>query len=116
MNSIIRYFDLASTRRPAIPTAQAAAPKLYVLPQYVALVLGIMIEPYFQRYQLIHQWQWYIEGIFGRVLFALIVGLMIFPAVYKNAFDETKPWFVQVCPIFTAGVGWQALLGTVMSK
>jgi hypothetical protein len=34
---------------------------------------------------------------------------LIFPGVYKSAFDPGKPLFVQLCAIFTAGVGWQSL-------
>ncbi len=47
-------------------------------------------------------------------MFAIFVGTVIFPAVYKTAFDPTKPIFVQLCAIFTSGLGWQALLQTAV--
>jgi hypothetical protein len=39
--------------------------------------------------------------------------VLIFPAVYRNAFDPQKPLFVQLCAIFASGVGWQGLLDAV---
>jgi hypothetical protein len=82
-----------------------------VLPQYFAVLLGIIAEPFFNAYRT--------TGGFGKVklsigllVFSVIVACLILPAVYKNAFDPDKPLFVQLCAIFAAGVGWQTLLAS----
>lgn len=43
-------------------------------------------------------------------MFGVIIGALIFPGVYKNAFDPRKPWFIQLCAIFAAGIGWQSVI------
>jgi hypothetical protein len=85
---------------------------LHWLPQYISLILGILIQPFFSAYQ--HAGHWNFVGFSGRILFALIIGLAIFPAVYKSAFDPEKPLFVQLCAIFAAGMGWESLLKTAL--
>jgi hypothetical protein len=85
---------------------------LHWLPQYLTLVLGIVVQPFFAAYQ--QSGQWNFNGITGRVLFAAIVGLVVFPAVYKRAFDPDKPLFVQLCAIFAVGMGWESLLRTAL--
>jgi hypothetical protein len=80
--------------------------------QWVALFAGVLIQPFFQNYQATHQWTF--GGLGGWALFSLITSVLIFPAVYKNAFDEDKPVIVQLAPIFAAGLGWQSLLTTVI--
>jgi len=82
------------------------------VPQYISLILGILIQPFFAAYQQTGNWNF--AGFSGRILFALIVGLAIFPAVYKSAFDPDKPLFVQLCAIFAAGMGWESLLKTAL--
>lgn len=86
-----------------------------VLPQYVALALGILVQPPFEHFRNTNPHQWDLSSItWGWVVFAIFVGTVIFPAVYKAAFDPTKPIFVQLCAIFTSGLGWQALLQTAV--
>jgi len=80
--------------------------------QWFALFAGVTIQPFFQNYQTTHEWVW--EGISGWTLFALITSFVIFPAVYKSAFDPGKPVMVQLAPIFTAGLGWHSLLATAI--
>ena len=58
--------------------------------------------------------QWAFDGFGAWAAFALIVSLVIFPGIYKNSFDPTKPVVVQILPIFAAGMGWQSLLSTVV--
>lgn len=112
MERIIRYFDLASEQRAKDPTAVSRGKALHWFPQYVFLVVGVIIQPFFAAYQQTGQWNF--AGLQGRVLFALIVGLIVFPAVYKNSFDPGKPLFVQLCAIFAVGMGWESLLRTAL--
>ena len=117
MSSIIRYFDLASETRPsgALGTKGVVAPAAPWLPQYIALILGILVQPPFEHFRNTDPHQWgNLASMSGWIPFAIIVGIVIFPAVYKNAFDPTKPIFVQLCAIFAGGLGWQALLQTAV--
>jgi hypothetical protein len=81
--------------------------------QWLALFAGVLIQPFFQTYQSTHKWVF--DGLTGWALFALIVSVVIFPAVYRNALDIGKPVFVQLATIFMAGLGWQSLLTTVVN-
>ena len=80
--------------------------------QYLVLVLAIVIQPFFARYQVSGEWGIVIEWEW--IVFATVAGVAIFPAVYKNAFNPHKPLFVQLCAVFAAGLGWQSLMGTVI--
>ena len=115
INSIIRYFDLASETRPggARAIATDGAKPAPWLPQYVALLVGILVQPPFEQFRNTMPHHWDLASItWGWVAFALIVAVVIFPGIYKSAFDPTKPLFLQLCAVFTAGLGWQALLET----
>jgi hypothetical protein len=50
-----------------------------------------------------------LTGLLARAGFALLMAILLLPAVYKNAFDPEKPILVQLCALFTSGVGWQSL-------
>ncbi len=116
-NSIIRYFDLASeTRRGgANAVADGNEPKAAAWwPQYLALVAGIIVQPPFEHFRNSTPHEWALSAVPSWIPFALIVGVVVFPALYKNAFDPTKPMFVQLCAIFTSGLGWQVLLQTAL--
>ena len=82
--------------------------------QWSALFAGILIQPFFQAYQASSTHTWSFNGFGGWTLFALITSVVIFPAVYKKAFDQDSPALVQLAPIFTAGLGWQSLLTTAI--
>jgi hypothetical protein len=82
--------------------------------QWSALFGGILIQPFFQAYQASSTHTWSFNGFGGWTLFALITSVVIFPAVYKKAFDQDSPAIVQLAPIFTAGLGWQSLLTTAI--
>jgi hypothetical protein len=111
-NDVIRYFDLQSARRTTMPVAHGAGPakRLPVLPQYFALVLGVVVQPYLQAYIQAGVWSVSIAAVAGRLAFGLILGAIAFPGIYKNAFDPDKPLFVQLCAIFAAGIGWQSII------
>lgn len=108
MNKIINYFDLVSELRHDTAYAVSEEKKLHWIPQYVALLLGIAVQPFFQQYMDTGTWE--IKGLLPWLVAAFIIGLMAFPAVYKNSFDPTKPLFVQLCVIFTSGMGWQGIV------
>lgn len=111
-NEVIRYFDLQSARRSTMAKAQGAGgePSLPVIPQYVALVLGILVQPYLSYYVEHGAWALSFGSVLGRLAFGVIIGALAFPGVYKNAFDPGKPHFVQLCAIFAAGIGWQSVI------
>ncbi|KPJ61558.1 MAG: hypothetical protein AMJ46_00095 [Latescibacteria bacterium DG_63] len=109
MDRLTNYFNLASVR----PDVKKAMGVRGVLLQYLVLVLGIVIQPLFAKYRAQGEWGFAVE--WGWIVFAAVVGVVIFPAVYKNSFDPEKPLFVQLCAIFTAGLGWESLLGTALS-
>jgi len=117
MINLKSYFDLNSGvgRRTRKPSALDVAPKSpkYVLPQYLALVLGVIIQPFLQSFQKDGHWP-DLGSICGRLVFGIIVGILIFPGVYKNAWDPEKPLFVQLCAIVASGLGWQTLLATAI--
>jgi hypothetical protein len=82
------------------------------LGQWTALFAGVLIQPFFRNYQTSGHWVW--DGLGGWTLFSLITSVLIFPAVYKSAFDPSKPVIVQLAPIFAGGIGWQSLLATAI--
>jgi hypothetical protein len=114
MNKIIKYFDLVSQYRSdgSRAISESGQKNLKWWPQYIALLLGIFFEPSFQHYMETGIWQ--LTKFVPWLIASIIIGVMIFPAVYKSSFDATKPVFVQLCVIFTAGMGWHTILSTTM--
>lgn len=102
----------ADTTQP-VPKAKPDSPPA-VWPQWLALTLGVVVQPFLSNYR--ETGNWSIAGFepWGWLLFALIVAVILFPAIYRNAFDPTKPIFVQMIPIFTSGLGWEALFGAAV--
>jgi hypothetical protein len=113
MNAIIRYFDLLANVRPTRPTAMSEAPGLQWIPQYCALLAGVLIQPYFAQYQSTHHWD--LNGLPGWIVASLVISVIVFPAVYRGAFDPTKPWLIQIAPIFAGGLGWNSLFAIALS-
>jgi hypothetical protein len=112
LNRIIRYFDLYSNVRPELPRERGAgASEPSALLQWIALVLGVIIQPYLTQYRTNGAWNFNTGNFWSWLLFSVITAIIVFPAVYKNAFDPKKPILLQLIPIFTSGLGWEALLG-----
>ncbi|HLU83449.1 MAG TPA: hypothetical protein VKZ43_08610 [Trueperaceae bacterium] len=131
---ISNYFDLRSRPGAAAPAAEApatgspaegAVPPVNedepggkrppaVWPQWLALTLGVVIQPFLSNYRETGRWPIPDFEPWGWLIFALIVAVILFPAIYRNAFDPTKPIFVQMIPIFTSGLGWEALFGAAV--
>ncbi len=114
VNTIIKYFDLQAHRRGAAALqGRGDGPQgLTVFPQYLALVAGILVQPYLDAYRKAGQWFPVETGFVGWAAFSLIAGLIVFPAVYRKSFDPDQPRLVQWCTIFVAGVGWKSLFAT----
>ncbi len=129
LETIVRYFDLQSERRPperkahdrgpaaemkgspsGRPKMSAPAPAhASVLPQYGAVSLGVLVEPFLTNAVASGNLNLDFRALLVRVGFALLIAIVLLPAVYKNAFDPDKPMLVQLCALFTSGVGWQSL-------
>ena len=51
------------------------------------------------------------------LLFVGIASLLAFPVVYDKArLNKDQPAFLQICLIFTAGMGWEKILATALGK
>lgn len=117
-NPLFNYFDLGSTARAMreAGSLEATAAEqqwtIHWIPQYLALMAGIVVQPFFQKYMATGQWN--LAGFWGWLAGSAVISLMAFPGVYKQTFDVEKPLFVQLCVIFTAGTGWQTLVSTAL--
>jgi hypothetical protein len=110
LNPIVRYFDLQSAQRTATPAGHKAASKAApVLPQYLAVSAGVIIEPFLRRYIDKGSWEVDVETFLGRALFGLIIGIVILPSIYKSTFDPKQPIIIQLFALFPLGIGWQSL-------
>ncbi len=117
IDNLLRYLDLQSEHRYLNVKAKDKGMKskaLPVIPQYIALVAGITLQPYLVAFQTNHNWDFH--GLVSWLIFALITAVTIFPIVYKKTFDPNSSLFVQLCTIFSAGVGWQSLFAIVVHK
>jgi hypothetical protein len=123
LNEIVRYFDLQSRQRPPKPSgaklpsgaARMAGTDHHhapVLPQYAAVAAGVLVDPLLRSYIDSETFNFDFWSFLARAGFALLMAILLLPAVYKNAFDPDKPLLVQLCPLFTSGVGWQSLFQT----
>ena len=108
MRGLITYFDLTAglaARRVAGPTIPERPP---ILPQYLALATGVMAAPFV--HQLIRPRQLDLEAAIGTdLVFGSILAIVLFPILYRNAFDPERPILAQLCAIFALGIGWQSM-------
>lgn len=110
LNSVVRYFDLQSEKRSVAAVGNSKASKpAPVLPQYLVVSAGVIVEPLLRTYIQSGAWKFDWSGFSGRVPFGLLVGIVLLPAVYKSAFDPLKPLLVQLAALFPLGIGWQSL-------
>jgi len=110
MNKIIAYFDLRNNYLPTRASLVAAPANGNApwWPQYLALMAGVIIQPYLQIY--LNTKHWDFSGFGGWIIASVIISIIGLPAVYKNAFDTSKPLIVQLCVIFISGMGWQSIV------
>ncbi len=113
-NSILRYFNLNDPGRQVLREPARAAVAAGAWPQWLALICGIFIQPYLSHYRETREWNF--AGSEGWLLFSILVGIAVFPSVYRAAFDSKKPWLVLIAPSFTAGLGWEAIFGTILKS
>ena len=113
MNSIASYFDLQRDYRAGaarnVPPSSPPSGRPAVWPQYLALAAGVIVEPMLHNYIATSDFALDWSSAWQRVLFGLIIAIVIFPGVYRNAFDPERPFLVQLCAIFASGIGWQSL-------
>jgi hypothetical protein len=111
LGRIVDYFDLQSGRRTRAGDYQGLTERQYapVLPQYFAVALGVVADPVLRQYIETKSFALDVPSIAAGTGFALLMAIAILPAVYKNAFDPDKPILVQLCALFSSGLGWQSL-------
>lgn len=110
INRFIRYFDLQSNTRTVGATGHnGGVVHAPVLPQYLVVSAGVIIEPLLRGYLATDQWPALDGALIGRVVFGLVIGIIILPGVYKAAFDPQKPILIQLAALFPLGIGWQSL-------
>ncbi|WAC02453.1 hypothetical protein N7U66_01685 [Lacinutrix neustonica] len=84
--------------------------------QWLALFIGVLIQPFYAFYKEARNFgspsEVYQDYYF--VLFAIIISVVAFPTVYRNAFDANRPKWMQLIPVFTAGLGWQTIVDTAV--
>lgn len=113
LNHLIRYFDLQSRSRATAAQGHAGKVKhAPVMPQYLVVSAGVVVEPFLRNYIESDVWQYEISSLSGRVVFGLIIGLALLPVLYKSTFDPKKPILVQLAALFPMGLGWQSLVTT----
>ncbi len=87
------------------------------LPQWIALFLGVLIQPFFSYFKKYGgnniQWGEIYQDYY--ILFGIIVAVIVFPSVYRVAFDTNRPKFLQIIPIFTTGLGWQTMVDSLFN-
>ncbi len=113
--SFENYFSIYDTDKPTLTPQQVSS----VIPrrpgaffQWLALLLGVIVQPFYAYYKE-HAGVVELGAIYNNpwfIAFAVIVALIAFPAVYRRAFDTDRPNWVQMIPIFTAGIGWQTIV------
>lgn len=109
LNVLFRYFDLQAEQRQLTAQGQAANRTAPVLPQYVVVSLGVVVEPLLRNYIASGSWHFSWSAFLERVIFGMLVGIVLLPAVYKSTFDPRKPILIQLAALFPLGIGWQSL-------
>lgn len=111
---IISYFDLTSQvfvlRGAEIP---GALPWWWAYLQYICFVCGIAAQAPMVAYQTTRSLRLpHLREGLGLFFISAFVGVLLFPAVYKNSIDPEKPIFVTCCATIALGFSWQSLVKT----
>ena len=75
---------------------------------YVALLVGILTKGVLEYFagRVPDPFNW------GRLFTAFVAAFMAFPGTYKAAMEESGPGLVQLCVVFTAGIGVKTVVDT----
>lgn len=73
LNHLIQYFDLQSGYRQLVAEEQASAPHAPTLPQYLAVSVGVFIEPFSRDYIASGRWIKFLLAPQSNLLAALSV-------------------------------------------
>ncbi len=113
--SVKNYFSIYNVPQKALRSL-ATPNKPHSFFQWLAMLFGVLIQPFFSYYKTHGKVIWELAyKNWEFLLFAVIVAVIAFPGIYKSAFDATKPKWIQMIPIFTAGLGWQTLVDSAVS-
>ncbi len=131
--NIRRYFDLsqpATFREPVPPAPKIAAAAATIEPTvapaqqmglkwqiatYVILLLSIVASRFLDLYRIGRSTAFGLDWQY--LSFVAIASLLAFPVVYDKArFNKDQPVLLQICLIFTAGMGWEKIAATVIGK
>ncbi|NVJ98786.1 MAG: hypothetical protein HWE25_11570 [Alphaproteobacteria bacterium] len=82
------------------------------MPQYLAFSVGILAEPFFTLVGANHA-PAEASTIVSRLLFAMVIGLLLLPNVYKAIFNPAKAVGLQMLILCLLGLGWQSLFKVV---
>lgn len=108
MTAILSYFDLKRSPGTARENESAVAPPDPVW-QYVPLAAGVAAGPFVHEYIAGHHLNLQWTDAWQQMILGLLLAFVLFPAVYRNAFDPDRSFFMQLFAVFTVGIGWQAL-------
>ena len=111
--SLKTYFTLYTDSNNSLESFETNGSKPHAFIQWFVLLLGIVIQPFFTSYKETGDFAWNYDWKF--LLFAIIVAFVAFPGIYRKAFDSDQPKWIQVIPIFTAGLGWQTLVDAAIN-
>ena len=112
INKLFRYFDLQSGNKSLVATGNSGGSYMGVILQYIAVVGGVIAQPFLQYYVEHAAWNINLDAFIGRTVFGLLIGIILLPAVYKSSFDPGKPVLVQLAALFPMGIGWQSLVSS----
>jgi len=125
---ILRYFDLREpatfrNRPPKPATAGTAAAPVasqefslaWQIATYFILAAAVVAGRYLDLYRAGVASSFRLDWAY--LLFVAIVALLAFPVVYEKAgLNKDQPVFVQIALMFSAGMGWEKIVATVMGK
>lgn len=116
INNLIGYLDLQSERRDFAKGqgASGSGESLSVWPQYLAAAAGVIADPFLRNYIASGSFNVTWHVLWLRVIFGLLIGLAILPAVYRASFDAGRPSLVQIATLFVSGLGWQSLFSAAV--
>lgn len=107
---MLKYFNLFAPRPARLESATSLPSGVRQAVIYLSVVIGILAVPLIKNYALA------IEDVFGlrHIVIALVVGLGLFPAAYRNAFDPSAPLLSQAGVSVMTGIGWENIIQTAM--